>query len=332
MLHPLRSSGEIEHLLDTDKRQICQLADSAHELYDGWDVLAPGKKKWRHIDNPLPELKSLQRKIAKRILSSVQLPGDMFGAAPGRDLLDHARMHENSPCVVAVDIRDFFPSTTTDHVLVVFGQTLGMPARWAAPLTKLTTRNHRLPQGAPTSSYLAHLSLLPIRNEIAEICSQVGVTMTAYVDDLVFSGLRARELIEPTVRVLNQYGYRISSRKTRVMGADDTKIVTNLDVTRALRAPRSYVEAVEMDILLCSRDGFVPQSQYRSLLGKVRHINRICAEQAEPLVLLLEQLVVTDSSPGDRVEAKWVRCCGRRTCQWEKQRRYAKRHCARSSS
>jgi hypothetical protein len=291
-------------------------------MYEGWDVHTVGKQKWRHIDNPLPQLKTLQKKINKQLLPRVPLPSDMFGAAPGSDLVDHARQHENARCVVTLDICDFFPSTTLNHIYDVFSSLLGMPHRWAAPLTKLTTRFCRLPQGAPTSSYLAHLALLPVRDEIASLCQKRGVRLTAYMDDLVFSGHRARELIEPTIRALGKHGFRVAQRKTKVMGADDARIITNIDVTKCVRAPEQYTSAVEAAILAFAGRGNIPKNERDSIAGKIKYVRRLCSSQADALEQLLREVPVVQGRTRRDSQVVWERCHCRQRCRWEKQRRH----------
>lgn len=150
-----------------------------------------------------------------------------------------------------------------------------------------------------------------MRNENAELCRVYGVVTTAYMDDIVFSGRRAREPIEPTALALRNNGFRISRRKTRVMGADDTKIVTNLDVTTTLRAPQRYVDELEEAILTFARHGRIPERDHLSILGKIRHVKRLSAVQAAPLEELLATLPVGGTPLGSKTRARRDPPCGR---------------------
>ncbi len=173
---------------------------------------------------------------------------------------------------MTLDIRDFFPSTSIEHVYWVFTRLLGIPKRWAAPLTQLTTRQHRLPQGAPSSSYLSHLALLPSRNEIAPLCHECGVVLTAYMDDLAFSG-------------------------------------------RRVRAPRGYIDQLEAEILTCAKHGGISPTKQESILGKIRHVERLCVPQADNLMKLFTSLDLCNENRRNKAESKWERCCCRSSCR-----------------
>ena len=143
-----------------NEEELLGSAKLAGEYYDPFDIEKPNGS-WRHIDNPLPVLKRIQRRILSHILVLEELPKTMFGGLPGRDAIQNAQVHTGQPVVVILDIKDFFLKIHDKKMIFpVFNKIYQCPGKIAGILTKLTTFQHRLPQGAPTSSYLANLAIL----------------------------------------------------------------------------------------------------------------------------------------------------------------------------
>lgn len=77
--------------------------------------------KYRQIDNPVKQLKDVQKRILEHILAYVDLPFYMFGAVSGKTLVLHVKQHiENqSSTVVRMDISSYYPNVTCFHVYFV---------------------------------------------------------------------------------------------------------------------------------------------------------------------------------------------------------------------
>ena len=97
-------------------------------------------------------------------------------------------------------------------------------------LTRLTTHKGHLPQGSPTSGYLANLALIPCIPQIRAVVESLGCTVSFYVDDITISGERARETIEPVTRFLMSLHLRVGHRKTTIMGKRGPRSTTGLNV------------------------------------------------------------------------------------------------------
>ncbi|HAO08984.1 MAG TPA: hypothetical protein DCQ50_18845 [Chryseobacterium sp.] len=54
-------------------------------------------------------------------------------------------------------------------------------------LTKITTYQKSLPQGAPSSPIIANLVFLPAARELYQLASDNNITFSAFLDDLSFS-------------------------------------------------------------------------------------------------------------------------------------------------
>jgi RNA-directed DNA polymerase len=135
---------------------------------------------------------------------------------------------------VTADVKDFFPRITHDQVFRVWQHTLGCSPQISRLLTQLTTYCGRLPQGAPTSTSLANLVMHNVGSEVRNVSDLLGTTHTTFVDDLTFSGERAREALNPTVQILRASGFPLPHRKIKIKSAGDQKAVTGVILGRSI--------------------------------------------------------------------------------------------------
>ena len=221
----LWSMKHLEASLGLPLAPICSLSTRAGSAYAPFvqykkpkpfaKVIAPPKP--RPIDNPSAELKSVQRLINRRLLGKVLCPGYLLGGMMGRSVVENAQLHLGQRVLVTLDIRSFFPSITNRHVYRVWQEVLGCSPKISSLLTRLTTFERHLPQGAPTSTALANLVLYSVDKPIREFCRAKSIVYSTWVDDLAFSGDDARAVIQVAVDALRIHGFAISHKKLQVM-------------------------------------------------------------------------------------------------------------------
>lgn len=231
-----------EALLGASRGHLQNVAENAGSYYRKFlkrDKSRPFQKKFnqskkspRTIDNPCGELKNLQRRINEHILKPVVLPNYLCGGVPGKSVLDNVLLHLGAPTLVTVDIKSFFRRITNLQVYAVWRSTLNCSPKIAALLTRLTTFERHLPQGAPTSSLLANLVLYSIDLPIRKECARRGVNYSTWVDDLAFSGTDAREVIPVVVGSLHRAGFSVSHRKLKIMGPGTRKVLNGILMDR----------------------------------------------------------------------------------------------------
>ncbi len=208
---------------------ITDTAARAGRFYHPFPLRIGGKT--RIIDNPAGILRVVQDRIQERLLHPLHFPPYLHGGVPGRSTVSNAQAHLGQKVVVKADIKNFFPTITHDQVFHVWRHTLACSPQISRLLTQLTTYRGLLPQGAPTSTSLANLVLHDVGgSEIGKISGLLGVAYTTFVDDLTFSGERARGVLNPTVQILRTAGYRLPHRKIKLLGPRDAKAVTGVGV------------------------------------------------------------------------------------------------------
>lgn len=297
---PLKSLRDLERRLGVDRNQLRHLAEDWHSQYSPFQQTKKAKPhasilkplKTRNIDNPSTDLKLVQRKILRQLLLPAGLPYFLFGAVPKRGITDHALEHLGADTVVKLDIKDYYPSITSKHVYQVWSEVLNCSPPIASLLTKLTTFKWHLPQGAPTSPTLANLYLASICRPMLDECSKTEVKVTAWVDDLTFSGRDARSVIQIVRQTLAARGLKLSASKTEILGGRKAKLVTGIRLgSKQLRAPTNKLREIRAGIHNVKIGRFTDRGREAdivSLRGQIAHIKSICSTDATRLERALD--------------------------------------------
>ena len=254
----------------------------------------PTVLKERAIDNPVDATKFIQARIYQKLLQPLPWPEHIFGGVKGKSLLHNIRRHLGAPVIVTVDIRSFFPSISTHQIYAVWADLLGCAPEIARILTRLTTYDFHLPQGAPTSSALANLVLYSLDQPIREYCEGECIHYSTWIDDLAFSGEAARDAINVAVRALRRGGFAVPHRKMRIMPAHRRQMLTGLLLNRQPGLLRRYESATRSGIYKLQRglvSTFQREAYVRSLQGRITYIRMINPRRARPLDLCLQSLV-----------------------------------------
>ncbi len=300
-VYPLHSMRKLEALLGRSRGDIERMAGCAGRYYRPFDQRPVGGSKWRHIDQSLGELKSLQKRIHRSILSTVFLPDTMLGSSPGRCLTENLEIHTDTPFVLGLDLRSCYPRTSHRRVFRLYRELFGASERIASALTKLTTFQHRVPQGAPSSPTLVNLSLLPLHREILSLASQIGAKATFWVDDITISGARAPEMIESAIRAIMRHGHSVRRSKIRLMPASTRQVVPGGVVnSKASAGHRLRVQPLRDEILDLASHEAIPQYRLVSIRGSIQQITGLCQSQGESLMRLAERILPAYGKPGRR--------------------------------
>lgn len=288
----LESLRDLEHRLGVRRTEIAELLKSPRLLYHSFSIpkrqhpypgakrqlahLAP--KKTRPIDNPAKQLKDIQRRILKRILGEVELPPYVRGAVKGSTTTAHAAQHlaNQGSTLIRMDIRSFYSNITNQHVYYVWRNLLLCPPRIASILTKLTTFERHLPQGAPTSPAIANILLVSVIGPICAAANAKDVTITTWIDDIVISGVSAREFMEPVRAALASQGFKIAPEKREISGSSKEKSVTGarLGQTRT-RAPHKAIAELRAAIHRLEIGAVPPpemEAYRRNLAGRLAYL------------------------------------------------------------
>jgi hypothetical protein len=249
----------------------------------------------RLIEAPKSRLRDMQRKVLREILERVPLAESVHGFVRGRSASTHAARHVGRMTVLRLDLTDFFLTISLSRVRAIFCA-LGYPLEVAAMLARLCThrtargcpgallgdwptrdelaarrlaeqraRTAHLPQGAPTSPYLANLAAYRLDVRLAAAAEHVGAEYTRYADDLVFSGderfaRRAASFATRVAVIATDEGFVVNHRKTRLKGQGARQLVGGLVVNHHAQVPRSEYDRVRALLRNCIDRGPLTQN------------------------------------------------------------------------
>lgn len=252
----------------------------------------------RRIYSVAIKLKSIQKLLNERFLQRVRYPQYICGSVKGGDYVHNASIHAGKKTVIKLDISNFFPSVALPLIEDVWGEFFGFSLEVSKVLAGLCLYDQGLPQGAPTSPYIANLIFWNREPLIVKQLEAAGYKYSRYVDDIVIScekklSKSEKEAIIQKVKwMVSSKGLKIKNRKTKVMDSNVPQDVHGLNVNsgRATfpKAKRKNLRAA-VHSFGGSEEGLCEQAKkYRSLRGKLHSMRRLHKEQAGKLLVDLE--------------------------------------------
>lgn len=252
----------------------------APSLYSHFSI-PKANGKTREICPPAPVLREVQRVFLDVLQKRVKYPRWMMGGVPRRSIFDHASVHVGKKMVATFDVQAFFPSTTPGRVRKIF-EDFGFLDAAAEAAVRLVTKDQELPQGSPTSCFLANLALEPADRRLDAISRKHGLSYTRYVDDIAMSGDQDLRKFQSTiVEAVEACGYKLATEKTKYMPWGTRQVVTKLCVNDRLRPTREFIAGVKSLIWEClefgaavvaAEHGISVSALKNRLGGKVAHI------------------------------------------------------------
>jgi RNA-directed DNA polymerase len=200
----------------------------------------------------------------------------VHGFVKGRSILTNAEAHcDRQPTfVLNIDLTDFFPSITFFRVRGALQKApFGFSHEVSTVLAHLCTLNGTLPQGAPTSPYLANLVCRSLDRDLMRLAQRHQAFYTRYADDITISfsvrkaanlpksicefdggaltlGDELRALIQSHSFAINDKKSRISSRRTR-------QEVTGLVINEFPNVRRQFVDPVRGALNAWEKHGYL---------------------------------------------------------------------------
>lgn len=275
----------------------------------------------RLLEIPKRRLRDVQRRLLHRLLRDLPAHDAAHGFVPGRSPLTHAALHTSNDVVLLFDLEDFFASIGPARVAgILYSE--GFSRSVATAIARVCTvatppsvfatsplaqearsrlRARHLPQGAPTSPWLANLAARSLDARLAGLANASGYRYSRYADDLAFSGpaslaRRSASFVAIVEAIILDEGFRPNRAKTRALGRHERQLVTGLVVNAMPALSRHERERLEAILVNCARHG--PQSQNRDavpdfrahLLGRVANVAAARASHGRELYELFDRI------------------------------------------
>lgn len=200
--------------------------------------------KLRNLAVPTGKLRTVHERL-KFHLNKIKQPDYLFSPRKGRGQRDNAEHHAEQNHFLSLDIKQFYPSTTDEHIFRWFHHVAGLRVDVAGLLTKLIAIDGKMPFGSPVSPVLTTHVHRAMFDEIYAVCQGEGLKMSLWVDDLTISGAFVRgELVEKIRSIIRKQGFQ--THKIKFRSSSRPVIVTGVPIEkRRVRAPRALHGRVE---------------------------------------------------------------------------------------
>lgn len=211
----------------------------------------------RNLLTPLGELMRHQKFILKNILYRIPVSEYACAYHKHRGLTHLAQPHVGHKTLLHLDIADFFSSITEQMVFTSLLEETGYPKSVAGFLSRLCCYKRYLPQGACTSPALSNICFKKCDEEIAALAKRYAMTYTRYSDDLYLSGddIPVAMILEEVTDILARHGFRINSKKTRVLHPHHAQKVTAIVVNEKMQVNREYRRQLRQELYYLERFG-----------------------------------------------------------------------------
>jgi len=222
----------------------------------------------REINAPNYEL-GLILYLINIVFKSVYTPNEAAkGFAEGRSIVDNAQMHVGHHYVLNIDLKNFFPSIPQARVwkrlqLPPFNlpQPIANVVAGLCCATNAEKTANVLPQGAATSPLLTNAVCDTLDRRLSGASRRFGVHYSRYADDMTFSSMHNvfrvdGEFMSEVRRIIDQQGFTLNERKTRLQCSDCRQEVTGLIVNRQVNVTRRYVRQLRMQLHLWESKGY----------------------------------------------------------------------------
>lgn len=252
-----------------------------------------GNGELRELYVPDEFLKTIQRRIAGRLLIHEAISPYATAYRPGGSVLKNAAPHANSEVLLKLDIRRFF-----DHIIYPQVKEHAFPAQRYSEanrvlLSLLCIHKDALPQGAPTSPMISNIVMRSFDDEVGHWCRERAITYTRYCDDMTFSGTFDPGAVIAFVKgELRKNGFFLNDKKTTVLHNGQKKQVTGIVVNEKANASAAYRRKLRQELYFCRKFGIanhlrqlgsdVPAQRYiQQLLGRVNFVLQITPDNGE---------------------------------------------------
>jgi RNA-directed DNA polymerase len=179
-----------------------------------------------------------------------------FGYRPGRNIRENARVHAGKARILSLDLADFFPSISKEHIKSLF-LAMGLNATVSDLLSRFLTIEGTLALGLPTSPVLSNAIALPIDLDLGILADQSDARYSRYADDITFSGNGELPNLERIEDCLGRHGFKMASGKTRWSKRGQSHYVTGLSVSDPAQphVPRARKQTLRQQLYYMEKFG-----------------------------------------------------------------------------
>lgn len=290
-LPPLVNTKVLAFILGISHQLLYAMVHAPSRYYRTFTISKKDGRE-REIATPRVFLKVVQRWILSNVLYRKHLPSYVTGFVPRRGLLHNASFHVGHKYLLKVDLRNFFPSVRYERVAAVYGD-IGFSPSVVSVLAGLCVLGGRLPQGAPTSPYLANIAFLPQDVELKALCDVNAVSYSRYADDLTFSSSTklGQDFLDQVLGVIERGNFRANAEKIRMAGPGQRLMTVGMVVNEKIHPPRKLRRQLRARFYQASNNPEAFAQQGHSLQGWAAYVNMYDRELGKQYLSVAQKVV-----------------------------------------
>jgi len=221
----------------------------------------------------------------------------------GKDPIANVEIHKKSRHVITEDIARFFDCVTAEHVYTIWHKFFRFGDEVARLLTKLTTKDGRLVQGASTSSYLANLVFWRREPGLVERLKARGIRYSRYVDDITLSSTSklskddTRWAIGQIYALLGAAGFKPQRAKHDTLSASGPITLMGMNANREptlVKQRRSNIrtQVFQLEQRFARKEicGAALQTELNRTKGKIVYVSRLHPREGAAMQRRLNKL------------------------------------------
>lgn len=231
--------------------------------------------KDRQLAVPVGKLRTVHERL-KFQFNKIKQPEYLFSPRKGRGQRHNAEHHAGQNQFLGLDIRQFYPSTTQEHIFRWAYHVAGLKSDVAGMIAKLVAIDGKMPFGSPVSPVLTTHVHRAMFDEIHELCLARGFKMSLWVDDIMISGtFVSGELLEQVRSVIRRHGFQ--AHKIRFKTGARTVCVTGVPIrSKRVDAPRALHQRIqdgyaELRLSVSDAERLQAMDRLMSALGSYRY-------------------------------------------------------------
>ena len=258
----------------------------SNHLKDYYNTIRIPKRDgtYRTLQVPNNELKSIQKWILRNILSRYRVSEYATAYKVGTSVLVNAKPHVSKEMILKLDIKNFFSSIKYDDLHSLLFDIYPKPIRHLLvhlcfyPLDDQQYGDMCLPQGAPTSPYIANVFMRGFDNYIGEYCRRHNISYTRYADDMTFSGAFNPNAVIEKVKNKLPHHLLLNEAKTQLIHKGQRQIVTGVVVNEKPQATSEFRRKIRQEMHYCRKYGIGSHVMYtgqRKYYGMSQYTDRV---------------------------------------------------------
>jgi hypothetical protein len=221
--------------------------------------------KVRYLNEPKPILKTIQKRINKRIFSNIDFPTYLQGGIRDdvnpRDYYNNASAHTLAKNIITLDIRSFYDNISEKYAVNIFQCLCKFPIDVAEMLAKLVTYKGKVPQGGVTSSYIANLIFWDKEYKLVDKYRKSNLVYTRLLDDIAISSKKSistemkEKIIKEIAGLLRSKDLKLNKKKIKQLNNSKPMIVTGLWVNhKSPKCFRNEKKSVRTAVFECEQE------------------------------------------------------------------------------